>query len=236
MIIKITSIIFFTLFILNINSVSAYYKYSINDKLNVDKTYTKIKKYINKTKKPDFTSLKIKNKIELILWKNEKEIYDIKKYNNYLEYALVNIYFNIKLDYLNKSEHFYNPHILENDYIKILVWDYKFIWESKTYNNSFSINNKNLTNLQWRKYIEFFKINQEQKTEDYIINTIKCDIKTNTQEYINFTENKAYYTEWCSYSNNWVSYFERISPTTLIYVNAGQDYVWIDFSSMEIKK
>jgi len=258
----IIKILLICLISLNINLVLAEYKHNNDDK-KILTTYNKIKTYINNSSNPIFTSLKIKNKIEKIFNKNENKIINLNHYNNYIEYALHKIYLNIKKDYFtNLWKNFYNPNIIENKYIKILVLDYKITWESgKIYNDKFVINNKNLTNSKWRKYLEFFKIKPEEKIEDYLINNfLNKDWKTQceiVQYKNNFNQSKSYYfklmkkykskekylwsticpskfTKW--YSNNWINYFQRISPNTLMYVNAGQDYIWIDFSSIKIKK
>ncbi len=222
---KIILLIFISFFTLN-NSF-ANYNNNINDDIKIYKFDNIIKKYIEKSKNPKITKKNIINKIENILWKNNSEIntlYSKKNFKNFKEYALVKIY-----DFLTKWDMVeYNHSILENDYIKIITTD-----------KDLKINNQELYSTYNNKkylYIKFIKINPEIKTEKYIQNSLKCEIKKNTDNFIKFTKEKIFYTKNCKYSNNWINYFQRISKNILIYINAGQDYNWIDFNSIEIKK
>jgi len=222
---KIFLLIFISFFTLN-NSYANYNK-NINDDIKIYKIDNIIKKYIDKSKHSEITKKNIINRIKNILWKKNSEIntlYSKNNFQNFKEYALVKIYI-----FLNSwSMKIYNYNILENDYIKVITTD-----------KNLKINNKELYYYDKNKhysYITFFKIKPEIKTEKYIKNNLKCIIQNNTNNFIKFTKEKVFYTKNCKYSNNWINYFQRISKDILIYVNAGQDYTWIDYNSIEIKE
>jgi len=223
-------------------------KYLSNEKTAyylAKKLKRKIEKLLDKTEK------EIKDKYE------NKNL----KYEDFKEYALTDIYWKIRIInnsvIKNKVEYFY-PHypkyyILENDYIKIITTD-----------TGFTLNNKKLfwtrKDSAIFEYIEFFKLKPEEKTINYLESNFlnkegknKCKLIEYQNIFIKWSwyyfwlqeefQSKEIYpwsticpsefTKW--YSNNWISYFQRISTNILIYINAGQSYNWIDFWSMEIK-
>ena len=260
MIKTIIKILIIVLIYLNINNVSAEYMRNIDDDMRIYNIDEKLKTYIEKSKNPEFTKERLIKKIENILWKTKKEIYNIylwknNKYNTFKEYALVKIYKYLTFwdifSGVNNNSSF--AKVLENDYIKIIVSD-----------TNFTLNNNKLfwTRKDWLIFnkMEFFKIKPEEKTEDYLINNflnknwkiwcelIKIENYFDKKESFYFWLNKKYqskeiypwskicpskFTKW--YYSDWLNYFKRISSTTLIYINQGQDYTWVDFSSMEIK-
>jgi len=255
MITKIFLIILITFF--SFNNVSADYIKNINDDMIIYKIDEKIKDYIDKSISPEFNKNRLKNKIKKILWKTKQEIlteylWQNIEYNNFKEYALVKIY-----KYLDFWDLFSNVNnnpeyakVLENDFLKIFVTD-----------DNFKLDNKWLYKInkywKWKNFIEFFKINTEEKTEDFINKNFiekeysqNCKVQINPENYINFSKNITYSIkpnkeyENHNYENGecWnyalfysINYFERISPNTLIYISAWQDYQWIDFSSIEVK-
>ena len=245
----IIQILIIALISLNINNTFANYKTNIKDTVRIYKLEQKIHNILEKKKNPEILKNKILKKIEKLLNKNKSEIKKNKTFLNLKEYWLTKIY--LDLFYENIFYREYN--VLENNYIKIITTD-----------TGFTLNNEKLswTRKDWVifNYIEFFKLKSEEKTKEYLKNNFlnkegkdKCEL---IEYKNNFNKWKSYYfwlqkkyqskeihpwsticpiefTKW--YSNNWISFFQRISPNTLMYINAGQDYVWIDFSSMEVK-
>ena len=255
----IIKILIIALIYLNITDVSAEYKFKIEDRIKINSIDKKISKYISGKNNSYFLAKRLKNKIEKILWKSEKEI--IEKYNNrkskykdFKEFALTDIYWKIKTINISwvKSKgqyHSYNykETILENDYIKILI-DKKYLSQNKY---DIKLNNESLIIDYWKwnkvKHLEFFKINTEEKTDNYINNNFiekkyiwKCKAQLINNNSVSLKKYKRYYIKaywnyinksnsdidywktepkdcWKYWIKYWLQNFYRISPEIIMY-------------------
>jgi len=255
----IIKILIIALIYLNITDVSAEYKFKIEDRIKINSIDKKISKYISGKNNSYFLAKRLKNKIEKILWKSEKEI--IEKYNNrkskykdFKEFALTDIYWKIKTINISwvKSKgqyHSYNykETILENDYIKILI-DKKYLSQNKY---DIKLNNESLIIDYWKwnkvKHLEFFKINTEEKTDNYINNNFiekkyiwKCKAQLINNNSVSLKKYKRYYIKaywnninkpnsdidywktepedcWKYWKKYWLQNFYRISPEIIMY-------------------
>ena len=105
--------------------------------------------------------------------------------------------------------------------------------------------------------IEFFKINDYEDTLDFINTKIldekyiwKCKSYIRSEKSISFTKNQVFWIWaywdykkaeppnendcWEYWHSRSINYFER-RWDYLIYINAWQDYNWVDFSLIEFK-
>lgn len=238
----------------NIGINNPNYQRNVEDDYKIYKIDKKIWKIIEKSKNPELLKEKLADRVKKLLWKSNEELSKISNFNNYelksfTEYALIKIYRYLSYwDLISYKET--KVKILENDFIKLVA----------TLPNIY-IDNDSVYLLydNWAKWnmIEFFEIWADDNTEYYINNHIlekeyiwKCKvfIKDKTS---NFTINNTYIISWYWYyktldyhniADCWyywesrsIKYFERKSDNLLIYVNAWQDYNWVDFSLLELK-
>lgn len=251
---KILILVIVSLFI--IPKVSANYTINIDDDIKIYSFDKKIWNIINKSKYGEEIKKILIQRITKILWKTEDEIYKIGNFKNYNlesfnEYAMIKVYRYLTYwdNIISKDQ---SIKVLENDFIRVI----------STAKNIFIGNNTvYLLYDNWSKLemIEFFKIKPDEDTIDFINNNIlekefrwKCKAILNTKNYISFTKDNVYSifsnqidmsTEsyqidddcWKYWTYRAINYFERKSDNLLIYVNAWQDFNWLDFSSIEVK-
>lgn len=249
------TIILLLISLINFSIVSADYTQNINDDLKIYKFDKKIWKLIEKSDNPEVLKKELIQKITKILWKTEDEIKKIWylkkiKLESFKEYALIKVYNYLWYwdNILSKNQ---TVKVLENNYIRII----------STAPNIF-INNDSvyLDYGDWNKWkmIEFFDIEPEENTIEFINNNIlekenreRCETFLNSEKAITFTNNHTYsifpknqdiskenydmWDCWKYWTYFGISYFERVTDNTLIYINAWQDFNWLDYWSIELK-
>jgi hypothetical protein len=229
------------------------YTRNIDDDFKIYEFEQKVWTIIEKSKNIELLKSKLIKKVIKLLWKDKKELDSIHNFNDYelesfKEYALIKIYRYLSYwDLIRYDDS--EVKILENDILRVLVT----LPNIKIDNNSvYYIWNS------WNKirYIEFFKMNINDKVEEFINTNIleeefiwKCKSYEIVDHNISFTNNIIYgiwaYWDyksttrdlsdcWKYWESYWIKYFERIW-NYLIYVNAWQDYNWVDFSLIEFK-
>lgn len=230
------------------SSVSADYKRTLNDEIKLHELNIKIWNIVDKYKRSYQIKGKIKSKIAKKLWKNIKEVASNSRFYNYdfksfKEYIYLSIY--REIDYVNDMR-FMN--VLENKYIKTI---------SRT--PALHIDDKSVYWLYKDKtrridYIYFFESNEGESLIEYVDKNIfekkyiwKCEFKEYTWAYI-FTNNKVFSFQAteeyklnfgprempdCGEFTHW--YFERTSDNLIIFVKFTYEYVWLDYSLIEVK-
>lgn len=236
--------------------VSADYTININDDLKIYSFDKKIWDIIKKSKYGEEIKKELILKITKILWKTEDEIYKIWnlrkiRLESFKEYALIKVYRYLKYwdNIISKNQ---TVKVLENKYIKVI---------STAPNIFINSDSVYLDYGDWNKWkmIEFFDIKPESDTIDFINNNFleaefiwKCKATLSPEKAISFTNNQTYHISaywdyisdelyyeifpcWKYWENRSITYFERLSDDLLIYINAWQDFNWLDFGSIELK-
>lgn len=246
-------IIWIILISLFINITNANYERNIDDDFKIYKLEQKIWKILDRSNSKELLKSKLIYKVKSILWKTEKELNSVGNFKNYninsfKEYFFIKIY--RYLSYWDLIQYKDSKiEILENDIFRVLV----------------TLPNKKIDNTSvyyiwksWnkRKYIEIFEINKNENVLDFLNKNIleekytgKCQSYITPEHNISFTNNIVYriwaYWDYKSTTRNvsdcweywewyWINYFERRGDY-LMYINAWQDYNWVDFSLIEFK-
>lgn len=239
----------FLVLCISFNWVSANYKRTLNDEIKLHELNIKIWNILDKYKRNYQIKEKIKSKIAEKLWKNIKEVANNSRFYNYdfknfEEYIYLSIY--RAIDYENDMRYM---KLLENEYIKTIsrapdlhIDDKSVYWLYR----------------EWTKrndYIYFFDTNKDQNVKEYILKNIfekqyegKCEFKEYTGNFI-FTDNQVFsfqatdiYSKGFGFKESpdcWEfthGYFERKSENLIIFVKFTYEYVWLDYSLIEVNE
>ena len=250
-------ILIMLMILVSINITNANYTRNIDDDFKIDKLQEKIWKIIEKKENPELLKSKIISlivtKLMKLTWKTEiEDDIDNINFESYKEYFLISMYKYLSgtsvMNYLNSE-----VSVLENDNFRVLV---------TLPNIDIDDNSVYYTSDSWSKikYLESFKISSDENIEDFINTEIlekkyiwKCKAYVSPSNSISFTENTSYAIWWywdyapyveentphiydCGYywAQRSIKYFEK-KWEYLFFINAWQDYNWVDYSLIETK-
>ena len=230
------------------SQVSADYKRNIDDEYKIYQFDLMIWEKLEKSNNPEILIDKLQDFIFIHTWKTEKEISHIwptYKYNfkNFKEYVLIKLY-----RFINYWDWIEEIKLLENKYIKTI-----------SRSSDIYIDNKSVYWLYKNKtrrvdYIYFFETEKNTNIWEYISENIfeekyqwKCDFKEYNWNFI-FTDNQVFsfqgtdeYAKQFGFKETpdcWEfthGYFERTSDNLIIFVKFTYEYLWLDYSLIEVK-
>lgn len=256
--------------IISIFSVHADYTKNINDEIKVYAIQKKVEKLLNtySSEKRELIKDKVTSRIQNMLWKTHNEILKIriiqdKKFDSFKQYVFAKIYRQIKYGIGFRSPIWWMARIVENNFVRALVYESEDI-------TIFTTNNAIYDELWggYKKMVEFYSVPNNVSAKDFIYNKFvkknynwKCKVME-SEDYIGISAwipwlwtytIEAYWeykkeidrdsmnARWmwaCGEygQTNGIQYFKMISDNVLMFAMPGQSGIPIDLSSIESKK
>ena len=248
---KIISTFVISLFLIG-QSAYANYERNIADDQKITVIENKLFSIIEKSGNRDKIKSIVKKRIETILSKSEKEILSINIYTktqkSYKEYVFAYLYHSLYYNY-NST----NRQLVENKYIRALMptSDHYTVktntdtiyrdtylvakfWELNNEDDTIDFINKNIVQDIYIEKCWAYQI--DQKTQG--MSAGQYSIKANLEYRNEKMQSQGHTISICGQfsQTNAVTFFKRISPNILMYVNMWQDSpIVIDLETMEIK-